>query len=144
MFANYLVKMVFLLCNIYDSIQLLTKETCITAMKTTKTVPLMNNVLIEVQRDYDGVSRADENEVMQYGILQDYSVAAVHITASAALEFSIEFIEHKNYELKKSLGKSVRWEQYAEGGQTFEEDGKTYALIPWWRLISITDNGETN
>lgn len=101
------------------------------------TKPLNNNVLVEVLRDDDGVSRTDANESMKYGRLVDYSVSNNHLTASAALEFSsldkTIYIE----QLKNLVGSIVRWEEYAEGGQTFEEDGKTYALIPWWRLIGF-------
>lgn len=109
-----------------------------------KTKPLNNNVLIEVQRNHDGVARVDENEVLQYGILRDFSVSRYHLTASAALRFYDEDEDtgmvYNTTRLKSMIGKVVRWEQYAEGGQTFEEDGKTYALIPFWRLISVTDN----
>lgn len=108
-----------------------------------KTKPLNNNVLIEVQREYDGVSRADENENLQYGILLDYAVSDYHITASAGLEINSDFGDVIADALEKMVGQTVRWEQFAEGGQTFVEDGKTYALIPWWRLISVTNNEET-
>lgn len=104
-----------------------------------RTKPLNNNVLIEVMRDDDGVSRTGENETMKYGRLIDYSVITYHLTASAAVEFSVQFMDDKRAELKESIGSIVRWEEYAEGGQTFEEDGKTYALIPWWRLIGFEE-----
>lgn len=103
------------------------------------TKPLNNNVLVEVHRDYNGVSRTDENESMKYGVLVDYAVSWVHLTASAGLFLDSAFIKDKDTELKELTGKTVRWEEYAEGGQTFEEDGKTYALIPWWRLIGYSE-----
>lgn len=107
-----------------------------------KTKPLNNNVLIEVQLEHDNVARVDANEIMQYGKVIDWSFSPDHLTASAG--YLIASMELKNYQqrLKDLVGKTVRWEQYAEGGQTFEEDGKTYALIPFWRLISVTDNEE--
>lgn len=100
------------------------------------TIPLNNNVLIEVVRDYDSVSRMDDNEILQQGVLRDFSIGKYHLTASAAIEFTPEFCDGLKQKLTDMLGATVRWEQYAEGGQTFVEDGKTYALIPWWRLIS--------
>src|SRR5260221_3315102 len=101
------------------------------------TMPLGNNVLIEVTREYDGVSRSDENENLQQGKLLTWSIDRYHLTASAAVRVDDNFLVAKVEELKSMVGMSVRWEQYAEGGQTFVEDGKTYALVPWWRLISV-------
>lgn len=101
------------------------------------TKPLLNYALIEVQKEYAGVSRADENEILTEGIVRDISFVPFHLTASAAIELS--HLDDLEVYTQNLLGKLVRWEQYAEGGQTFEEDGKTYALIPWWRLISATN-----
>jgi len=66
----------------------------------------------------------------------------LHLTASAAIAFDSQFMQEKTLLLKELTGQTVRWEQFAEGGQTFNEDGKTYALVPWWRLISITEENE--
>lgn len=109
---------------------------------TAKTKPFNNNVLVEVQRDYDGVSRTDDMESMKFGKLISTSVSQYHITASAFGEITKSFADELQSKLK--IGSIVRWEEFAEGGQTFEEDGKTYALVPWWRLISVmeTDNDQ--
>jgi len=103
--------------------------------------PLNNNVLIEVVREDDGVSRTDENESLRKGKVVELAFSVYHITASSFGEFDYGVLE--NLQSKLSVGTIVRWEEFAEGGQTFEEDGKTYALIPWWRLISYeeTTNG---
>lgn len=110
-----------------------------------KTIPFGNNLLIEVVRDDDGVSRTDENENRQRGIVRDYSCMAYHLTASAAIEFRSGFFEDMVAHLKalKKNDAIVIWEQLAEAGQTFEEDGKTYALVPWWRIIGY-EKGEGN
>jgi len=104
-----------------------------------RTRPLGNNCLIEVIKEYDGVSRADENEDKSTGILRDVSVHKYHLTASASIRFDEEDLQIIANDLDDLIGKEVRWEQYAEGGQTFVEAGKTYALIPWWRLISVNE-----
>lgn len=104
-----------------------------------RTKPLNNNVLIEVLRDDDGVSRTDDNESMKYGRLIDYSVSDYHLTASAALLLPLGVTSERKETLDRLKGSIVRWEEFAEGGQTFEEDGKTYALIPWWRLIGYEE-----
>lgn len=99
------------------------------------TKPFMNNCLIEVIREDDGVSRTDENETKNRGKLVDYRTMPVHLTASAGFDISEETRRIVHEVL--NAGMIVRWEEFAEGGQTFEENGKTYALIPWWRVISI-------
>lgn len=106
------------------------------------TKPLNNNVLIEVQKDYADVSRSDETESMKYGRLVSYSTSSYHLTASAGISIDNNFIELLRTSLSERRGCIVRWEEYAEGGQMFEEDGKTYALIPWWRLIGYKENDD--
>lgn len=103
-----------------------------------KTRPLGNNCLIEVIQDYEGVSRNDESESMKYGKLVAFSTSGYHLTASSAFKFD-EWTPANLGWLESLVGKIVRWEEFAEGGQTFKEDGKTYALIPWWRLIGYED-----
>lgn len=107
-----------------------------------KTQPLLNYALIEVQQDYEAVSRVDANEILSKGVVRAISYVPFHLTASAATTFTTDEQVYLSDYTESLLHKQVRWEQYAEGGQTFEEDGKTYALIPWWRLISVTDNEE--
>lgn len=100
-----------------------------------KTKPLNNNVLIEVIREDDGVSRTDTNESLKRGRIVSVAFSKYHLTASAFGEMDFDFAREKVLQ----PGVIVRWEEYAEGGQTFEEDGKTFALIPWWRLISYEE-----
>lgn len=102
-----------------------------------KTHPLGNNVLIEVIREDDIVSRLDINESLQRGRVIEMSFSWFHITASSF--GAIGNAEGEKIKDKLRQGIVVRWEQYAEGGQTFEEEGKTYALIPWWRIISYEE-----
>jgi len=102
------------------------------------TKPFMNNVLIEVLRDDDGVSRTDDTESLKYGKVVDVSISRYHITASSF--GSIDATMAADVESRLKPGTVVRWEEFAEGGQTFTEDGKTYALIPWWRIISTKES----
>lgn len=101
--------------------------------------PFMNNCLIEIIREDDGISRADENETKNKGTLLDFSIAPFHLTASSGYQITDNEFEKIGFRLTQSKGKMVRWEEFAEGGQTFEEDGKSYALIPWWRIIGIEE-----
>lgn len=101
------------------------------------TKPLNNNILIEVLRTDSDVSVADDNARLQFGKIVDVSTSQHHITASSFGVFDKEFLDAVRAAL--TIDKVVRWEEFAEGGQTFKEDGKTYALIPWWRLISYEE-----
>lgn len=103
-----------------------------------KTKPWGNNVLIEVIRENDGVSRADGDEHLKSGKIVDVSFSKYHITASSFGELDHGLIGE--LQLKLQTGKIVRWEELADTGQTFKEDGKLYALIPWWRIISIEED----
>lgn len=107
--------------------------------KESKTIPLNNNVLVEVLREDDGVSRTDENESMQYGRVIAASICQYHLTASSAIMLEKEWMDGMRQFLGEMVGSIVRWEEFAEGGQTFEEDGKKCALIPWWRLIGVKE-----
>ena len=102
--------------------------------------PLNNTCLIEIIRDNDGVSRFDEGESKNKGKLVSVSVNLYHLTASSAIRFDDDFLTEMYALLTSMNGKIVRWEEYAEQGQIFEEDGKQYALIPWWRLIGVEDD----
>ena len=103
------------------------------------TKPFNNNVLIEVIRQDDGVSRTDENETRNRGKVLAVAVSGLHLTASAALVFNEDMYIGIDSKVRELVGRIVRWEEFAEGGQTFQEDGKTYALIPWWRIISYEE-----
>lgn len=101
------------------------------------TKPFNNNVLIEVTKEYASVSRSDENETLKSGVVISYSLSPVHLTASSSIIFGDGTIEKLTKMLDAIVGKTVRWEEFAEGGQTFDEDGKTYASLPFWRLITV-------
>jgi hypothetical protein len=96
--------------------------------------PTNNNVLIEVEKEYSDVSRPDENENLQTGKVVAISVSHYHLTASSFGQIESSHLVKVKDQFKP--GTTVRWEQFAEGGQTFDEDGKVYAIVPWWRLIS--------
>lgn len=100
--------------------------------------PLNNNVLIEVLREDSAVSRADDTESLQFGKIISAATSSYHLTASSFGRIDSSYLDGISLILKP--GTIVRWEEFAEGGQTFKEDGKTYALVPWWRLISFEDS----
>lgn len=99
--------------------------------------PLGNNVLVEVLDDYAGVTRNNENESQKKGKVVDFNVERYHLTASAAVEFDDSFIVEKSAQLDEltKSGAVVYWEEFANEGQSFEQDGKQYAYVAWWRLL---------
>lgn len=104
-----------------------------------KTIPTNNNVLIEIINEYEGVARAGDSEIPNRGYLRDIAVSSYHLTASAGVQIDRKAI----FEYwSKYLDKVVRWEEYADSGQRFKQDGKEYALIPWWRITAIEVNDE--
>ncbi len=100
--------------------------------------PLNNNVLVEIVDPHQAVSRNDEGESRKKGRIIDYSVSKYHLTASAAIEFSDDFINAKKDELALLVKSSsyVYWEEFANEGQESKHGDKTYASVAWWRLIS--------
>jgi hypothetical protein len=109
--------------------------------------PLNNNVLVEIIDPYHGVARNGTGESHKEGRIIDFAIAKYHITASAAICFGDDFIESKSQELAgySKNGSLVLWEEFANEGQELKKNGKTYALIPWWRLIGVsTAEGNSN
>lgn len=97
--------------------------------------PVNNNLLVEVLRD-DDIARAGEGEAWQRGRILDASFDNLHITASAGYDTGVCSEIEERSELY-ALDNIVRWQEYAADGQTFEEDGKLYALVPWWRVTAV-------
>lgn len=104
------------------------------------TKPLGNYVLVEITDPYGNIARDDGDSAHNVGIVRDWNVSRYHLTASAAIEFSNDFFDDVSASLQAMVGKTVRWEELAETGQMFDgDDGKKYALIAWWRLISYDE-----
>jgi hypothetical protein len=102
--------------------------------------PLNNNALVEIIKEHAGVARAGSGESPNRGRLVEVTVSGYHLTASAGFEMDAHAL--KEY-WDKHTGKIVRWEEYADSGQKFTEDGKEYALIPWWRITAFEEDNES-
>lgn len=102
--------------------------------------PLFGNCLIELVDDYAGVIRSDANERVQKGYLRDAFIMDEHLTTSTG--HTITHIDEWGSQINGLVGKLVYYQEYADSGAVFEQDGKKWALVPWWRLIGFEDNKE--
>lgn len=102
--------------------------------------PLFNNCLIELVDDYAGVIRSDANERVQKGYLRDFQLIRDHLTASAGHTVA-DFVDYGK-QLTKHKDKLVYYQEYADSGTVFEQDGKKWALVPWYRLIGFEEAGQ--
>lgn len=99
--------------------------------------PLGNNALVEIIDPHAAVSYASESQ--KKGKLINANISPYHITASAALEFSHQYMQNKAIELNEIIKNNgfVYWEEFANEGQGFAYDGKQYAFVAWWRLTGF-------
>ena len=104
--------------------------------------PMNNNVLIELENESQFVVGV-EKEGYETGILravpedEDMFYLASN---SWAIESSYGEVEKAPLaRLRKLIGKQVSWEQYAERGNTIQEDDKTYVLVNFTKLIAFKE-----
>lgn len=100
--------------------------------------PLNNHVLVEIEREYANLARAEDNEDFKQGTVISVSTTNNHITAMTIgrLAASLDELHQLNVELDYLVGKKVVWSVGAEAGATIAVGEKTYALVPFWRLIA--------
>lgn len=98
--------------------------------------PLNNHCLIEVLDEYAGIVRDKQNENVQKGVLRDFKLVKDHLTTSTGY-FMDPGEYHTNF--TGMLGKTVYWQEYADAGSKFTVDGKSYVLVPFYRLIGFEE-----
>lgn len=96
-------------------------------------LPLNNNCLVEIIDENEGIIGSDKLQDMQKGILRSITLVPDHLTASAG--YAIDNIADYNTRFEKLIGKTVYWEEYSDTGKKFEQEGKKYSLIPFYRII---------
>lgn len=104
--------------------------------------PLNNHLLVEVTDPYEGLRQDTSSESLQEGIVRDYTLINTHITMSTG--YTLPNMSDFGEFLNSMIGKTVYWQEHADAGQKFVRDGKTYALIPFWRLIAFEDEDKVN
>ena len=103
--------------------------------------PLNNNVLVEIVDPHSAVSRNSESESQKKGRLVDFAIAPYHLTASSAIRIDDDKLEQirKTFQSYLDRGVFVYWEEFANEGQGFTHEGKSYAFVAWWRLTGMED-----
>lgn len=100
--------------------------------------PLFNHCLIEVIDEYAGILRDNTTEDRQKGKLISYDVTHDHLTASTGYTLA-GYVEYGEM-LESLVNKIVYWQNFADTGMQFNEDGKLYSMVPWYRLVGFEDN----
>lgn len=105
--------------------------------------PLNNNALIEITNEFAAVARDTAGESQKKGTIVDCSISRYHLTASAGVEISQDFMMATGRQLREAVEAkaTVYWEEFANEGQMFDimVDGvkKQYAFVAWWRLTGV-------
>lgn len=99
--------------------------------------PLNNSCLVEIIDDNEGLYAGNNDENVQKGVLLEGGLNRYHLTASTG--FDLGGTEDISELMDHLQGKTVYWQEYADVGSKFEQDGKKYALVPWYRLIGYDE-----
>jgi hypothetical protein len=107
--------------------------------------PLNNNVLVEILDKHSKVSRSTTGESQKKGRLVSFIFGLYHLTASAAIELDQQANDSMRVQFTDLIAKgaNVYWEEFANEGQTFTHEGKSYAFVAWWRLTGYELPEET-
>lgn len=104
------------------------------------TVPKNDTVLVKLDnKKYGNFTSSVEQQGHEVGTLVAVSDKIFYLSSfSFVLEDSFKYpekLEKIRTYWKDRIGKRVRWEERADKGMTFEEDGKQYACIKITKLI---------
>lgn len=112
-----------------------------------KTRPINDLVLVELDdKKYGNFTSSVPEDGKQIGTLREVSDKIHYLSSfSWVLEDSLrqqEKLEELRQYWVSQIGKKVRWEERADKGMTFEEDGKQYAAIKISKLIGTVEESE--
>lgn len=105
------------------------------------TQPINDTVLVELEQKQHGQFAApiDPDKSVTTGKLLAVSDHIYFLSSfSYVLEDSFKYperLEELRKQWESKIGKQVRWEERADKGTTFEEDGKRYACIKITKII---------
>lgn len=102
--------------------------------------PKFNSVLVQI-----------DDEDAKWGTGNDESMLGKSYSKGKIISIDTELIATANYPLPKDErreiaelitkleGKDIMWNEGAEAGTTFEEDGKLYGMIYWHDIRGVKD-----
>lgn len=102
-----------------------------------KLTPLNNHVILEVVDEYAGIVRNQDNEQGKKGVLVDFNVSALHITASSVGVIPEAYCEVLAKELAALRGQTVYYQEYSDSGKKLKVGNKEYVQVYFWQLTSI-------
>lgn len=101
--------------------------------------PFGNFAKIEVIEEYAGIVRNDASEQQHKGILRAATVAQDHLTESGGFTMAPENTAMYADKLAQLSGKVVYYQEYADSGRKFEEAGRKFVMIPWYRIYGYEE-----
>jgi hypothetical protein len=102
--------------------------------------PLFNSVLVEIDdKDAEWGSGNDESMLgKSYSKGKVVKVGDLVATQTYPLVTSELDMLNSQY-IKELPGKHIMWNEGAEAGTTFEEDGKLYGMIYWYDIRAVKE-----
>jgi hypothetical protein len=104
--------------------------------------PFGNYAKIEIIEEYAGIVRNDASEQQHKGILREFDLWPTHLTESGGFGIPHDEITVLSDDLTELIGQTVYYQEYADSGRKFEEDGKKYVMVPWYRIYGYEAKGE--
>jgi hypothetical protein len=95
--------------------------------------PKFNSVLVQI-----------DDEDAKWGTGNDESMLGKSYSKGKVVEVAKAF-PHRDYPVQPTMadldltGQDIMWNEGAEAGTTFEEDGKLYGMIYWWDIRGVKE-----
>ncbi len=100
--------------------------------------PSFNSVLVQI--DDDDAKWGSGNDESMLGKSYSKGTAVEFGNLVPDDKYDIETLEDVRPMLDELVGKPVMWNEGAEAGTTWEENGKLYGFIYWWDIRGVKDD----
>lgn len=104
--------------------------------------PFGNYAKIEVTDEYKGLARNNASEIQHQGVLRDFALYEEHLTESGGHRMDKVTMDAYASVLQDLIGKTVMYQEHADSGRKFTEDGVDYVMVPWYRIYGF-DQGDS-
>lgn len=103
--------------------------------------PLFNQVLVEVDTDSDKWGTGNDDSMLGKDYREGMVAKVGHFITTSDYPLTPEEQKDVTQMFIELQGEHVMWNQGHEAGKTFEHDGELYALVYWWDLVGVKDEG---